>query len=139
MDGAGRAAACRAGLTPILLGATADRPAARRIATAAGAVDLTGHTDIGTAAALVAAARQVVGVDTGLTHMGVAAGVPTVALFGSTCPYRTAPGRPLTVLTLDLPCSPCKRRPLCGGAHPCLSGIGVDDVMAAIPNTVMSA
>ena len=127
------------GLTPLLLGAAADRPAARRIAGVSGAVDLTGHTDIGTAAALVATARQVVGVDTGLTHMGVAAGVPTVALFGSTCPYRSAPGRPLTVLTLDLPCSPCKRRPVCGGAYPCLSGIGVDDVMAAIPNTVMSA
>jgi heptosyltransferase-1 len=123
------------GLAPVLLGGPHDRPAGERITAASGgaARNLAGRTDIAAAAALVAGARLVVGVDTGLTHMGVAAGVPTVALFGSTCPYRTAPGRPLAVLYHGLPCSPCKRTPSCGGAYPCLTGIGVDEVLRSIP------
>ncbi|MDD3651683.1 glycosyltransferase family 9 protein [Immundisolibacter sp.] len=136
-EGAWRALAARLrgelGLTPLLLGAAADRPAAGRIGAAGAAVDLAGRTDIATAAALVAGARLVIGVDTGLTHMGVAAGVPTLALFGSTCPYLAAPGRPLAVLYRGLPCAPCKRSPTCGGAYACLGGIGVDEVLRAIP------
>lgn len=122
------------GVTPVLLGGPTDRPAAGRIAGDGAAVDLAGRTDIPTAAALVAGARVVIGVDTGLTHMGVAAGVPTLALFGSTCPYLAAPGRPLAVLYRGLPCAPCKRSPSCAGAHPCLGGIGVDEVLRAIPS-----
>lgn len=123
------------GLTPLLLGGPGDRAAGERIAAVSGSAarNLAGRTDIATAAALVAGARLVVGVDTGLTHMGVAAGVPTLALFGSTCPYLTAPGRPLTVLYHGLPCSPCKRSPSCGGAYPCLTGIDVDEVLRSIP------
>jgi heptosyltransferase-1 len=136
-EGAWRALAARLrgelGLTPLLLGAAADRPAAGRIAADGAAIDLAGRTDIPTAAALVAGARLVIGVDTGLTHMGVAAGVPTLALFGSTCPYLAAPGRPLKVLYRGLPCAPCKRSPTCAGAHPCLTAIGVDEVLRAIP------
>ncbi|MFZ5491108.1 MAG: glycosyltransferase family 9 protein [Pseudomonadota bacterium] len=127
------------GLTPLLLGAAADRPAAGRIAADGAAIDLTGRTDIAAAAALVAGARLVVGVDTGLTHMGVAAGVPTVALFGSTCPYLVTPGRPVRVLYHGLPCSPCKRSPTCAGSHPCLGGISVDEVLHAIPTEVLRA
>ena len=127
------------GLTPLLLGAAADRLAAGRIAADGAAIDLAGRTDIATAAAVVAGARLVIGVDTGLTHMGVAAGVPTVALFGSTCPYLAVPDRPLTVLYRGLPCSPCKRAPTCAGAYPCLGGIGVDEVLHAIPPQVVPA
>ena len=47
---------------------------------------------LGVSAALIQGADAVIGVDTGLTHMGIAADVPTVALFGSTCPY-TQTGR----------------------------------------------
>lgn len=126
-------------LTPLLLGGPADRLAAGRIAAHGVAVDLVGQTDIPTAAALVAQARLVIGVDTGLTHMGVAAGVPTLALFGSTCPYLAAPGRPLAVLYRGLPCAPCKRSPTCAGAHPCLGGIGVDEVLRAIPSEAVPA
>jgi heptosyltransferase-1 len=123
------------GLTPLLLGGPGEADAGQRIAAASGgaARNLAGRTDIAAAAALVAGARLVVGVDTGLTHMGVAAGVPTLALFGSTCPYLSAPGRPLTVLYHGLSCCPCKRSPSCRGAHPCLTGIGVDEVLRCIP------
>lgn len=43
------------------------------------------------ASALIARARTVVGVDTGLTHLAAALDVPTVALFGATARWRYAP------------------------------------------------
>ena len=78
--------------------------AGQRIEAASGGTvrNLAGRTDIAAAAALVAGARLVVGVDTGLTHMGVAAGVPTLALFGSTCPYLSRP-RPAADRALPRP------------------------------------
>ena len=118
------------GLTPVILGGSADREAARRIVDATpGAITLVGVTSLPEAAALVAGAALVVGVDTGLTHMGPAFGTPTVALFGSTRPYLDA-GRPdASVIWLGLPCSPCRRRPSCGGAFSCLHDIHPERVM----------
>lgn len=118
------------GLAAVILGGPGEREAARRIALAApGAVALAGATSLPEAAALVAQAGLVIGVDTGLTHMGSAFGTPTVALFGSTRPYLDA-GRPdAKVIWLGLPCSPCRRRPSCGGSHDCLHDIHPDRVM----------
>lgn len=45
--------------------------------------------DMQTLAALFARARTVVGVDTGLVHLAVATGAPTIALFGPTDPSLT--------------------------------------------------
>jgi len=42
-------------------------------------------------ASVIARARGVVGVDTGLTHLSAALDVPTVALFGATPQWRYAP------------------------------------------------
>lgn len=130
------------GLRPVLLGGPGDAVAAARIAGAADAaprlrgaagplVNLVGATSLGEAAALVAGAHLVVGVDTGLTHLGVAAGRPTVALFGSTLPYTHAPGHPLRVLHLPLACSPCRTRPTCDGAFTCMAHLDVERVAEA--------
>lgn len=112
------------GLRPLLLGAPADRDAAARIVAmtpaAAGLVDLVGATKLDESAALIARAALLVGVDTGLTHMGSALAVPTVALFGSTRPYLDARAPATRVLYEPLPCSPCKRHPTCGGRFDCM-------------------
>lgn len=122
-----------AGLRPVLLGGPSDREAASRIASAATGplVDLAGATSLGGAAALVQEASLVVGVDTGLTHLGVAMARPTVALFGSTLPYTHAPGRPVTVLHTPMPCAPCRTRPTCGGAWTCMERLETASVLAA--------
>ena len=73
----------------------------------------------------------VIGVDTGLTHMGWAFSVPVIALFGSTCPYRVVPGREGDILYAELHCSPCQRRPTCGGAFDCMSALTPDAVIIA--------
>src|SRR3546814_10861455 len=86
-----------AGLGPcVMFGGPGDRVAAARIAAATQAplINLAGETRLAELPAWLAAAKLVIGVDTGLTHIGIAVGTPTVALFGSTCPYRQGADSP---------------------------------------------
>ncbi len=108
------------GLTPVLLGGPHDREAAARIAAGGVAVDMAGRLPLAQSAALIAGARLLIGVDTGLTHMGVAAGVPTVALFGSTRPYRETGRANVRILYHELACAPCRRHPSCDEAYDCM-------------------
>ncbi len=124
------------GLPVLMLGGPADRGAAvgiaQRTATAGpGLTDLAGGTSLLQAAALIEASRLVIGVDTGLSHMGIAFGRPTLLLFGSTRPYLDTGRANARVLYHPLPCSPCKRRPTCGGAFDCMRRIEVDEVLGA--------
>jgi heptosyltransferase I len=126
----------RTGLTPVLLGGPTDREAAARImASASGSFPLVskvGSTTLGEAAAWVEGAALVVGVDTGLTHLGIAMDRPVVALFGSTRPYTHAPGRRLRVVYEPLPCAPCRTRPTCGGRFDCMERLEVERVAGAV-------
>jgi heptosyltransferase-1 len=112
------------GLVPALLGGPADAEAAARIAVEVpGLVNLVGVLKLDETVAVIEGASLLVGVDTGLTHMGTALGVPTVALFGSTCPYRD-PGTPRSVVLYEqLACSPCRRHPTCGGRYDCMRAL----------------
>lgn len=126
------------GLTPVILGGPDDRAAAERIASAMpGAVVLAGETNIPEAAAVIERAALLVGVDTGLTHMGIAFKTPTVALFGSTRPYLSTGRDNARVIWLGLECSPCRRRPTCHGAFTCLRDITAERVMDEV-RTVLS-
>lgn len=122
------------GLPVALLGGPADRADGARLAAAApeAIVDLTGQTGILDAAAMIARARLAVAVDTGLGHMGVAFGVPTLLLFGATRPYTETMSAAARVLWHALPCAPCRRRPTCGGDYTCMHLITVEAVLAAI-------
>jgi len=84
----------------------------------------------------VSKAKAVIGVDTGLTHMGIAAGVPTVALFGSTCPYTETGRDNVEVIYHNLDCAPCKRRPSCGGAFTCMTEILPSEALEALERTL---
>lgn len=118
-----------AGLTPVMLGGPADAEAAARIAAMApGLVNLAGALKLDETAAAIAQSSLLIGVDTGLTHMGTALKVPTVALFGSTRPYLDARTPSTRILYEALDCSPCHRHPTCGGAFHCMQRHGVDAV-----------
>jgi len=120
-------------IQPVVLGGPADRAgAAQLVKHIPDAVNLVGRTSLGEAAALIQRARLVIGVDTGLTHMGLAFKRPTVALFGSTRPYLDTCHPNAEVIWLGLPCSPCRRRPTCRGAFTCLRDIAPEQVMAAV-------
>ena len=115
----------------VVVGAPADRPRAERIFTGQAVEDKVGACSLDESAALVSQSSLVIGVDTGLTHMGWAFSVPVIALFGSTCPYRVVPGREGEILYAELHCSPCRRRPTCGGAFDCMSALTPDAVINA--------
>lgn len=120
------------GLTPVLLGGPGDGEAAERISDAADihVVNLAGQTSLSEAAAVIDRSELVVAVDTGLGHIGIALGRPSVLLFGSTCPYRNTTRANARVLYHQLPCSPCKRRPTCDGRFDCMQEIEVGEVLA---------
>ncbi len=71
----------------------------------------------------------VVTIDSGLKHMAVAAGIPTVTLFGPTSPDEWHTGGDKSIfMSLKLSCSPCRLRE-CPFGSPCMSGLTVDMVM----------
>jgi heptosyltransferase-1 len=73
------------------------------------------------AAALLARACFVVGVDTGLTHLGAALDVPTIALFGATPRWRYAPYWSARAVSLG----ENKRQPRVSEVIGALVGLGV--------------
>jgi len=121
------------GLPVVILGGPGDRTASASIVAAVGddVIDLTGETGLTQAAALIKHSALLVGVDTGLTHMGIAFHRPTLALFGSTCPYRNTTRDNAWVLYHRFPCSPCRRNPICNGDFSCMAAITVDEVQAS--------
>jgi heptosyltransferase-1 len=120
------------GFQPVVLGGPADAEAAGRIcAPEPHLINLAGVLKLDESVAVIADAQLLVGVDTGLTHMGSALRIPTVALFGSTRPYLQGP-TPLTKVLYDaLPCSPCRRHPTCGGAFTCMAQFTPERVLQA--------
>jgi heptosyltransferase-1 len=120
------------GLQIVLLGGPADKAHAKAItAQTSGLVDLAGQTGLGQCAAIIEQASLLIGVDTGLTHLGIAMKTPTLALFGSTRPYLDPGVDYAKVLYEPLPCSPCRRHPTCGGDFTCMKVHTADSVLAA--------
>ena len=129
----------KTGLTPVLLGGPGDMAAAETICSRApDIVNLVGQTRLDEAVAVVAHAGALIGVDTGLTHMGIAFDIPTVALFGSTCPYTNTTRDNAKVIWLGLPCSPCRRKPTCNGRFDCLREITPENAMATLKSVLKS-
>lgn len=124
------------GLSVVMLGGPGDREAAGRIRDLAtgGPIDLVGKTTLPQATALIAESALLVGVDTGLSHMGIVFDRPSLLLFGSTCPYLDTTCAKVQVLYHRLDCSPCKRRPTCNGAFTCMQSIAVDEVLNVAKN-----
>lgn len=120
----------RYSLAPLVIGTAQDAVVAEEIAASApGGMSVAGLTSLEEVPSRIQSARFVIGVDTGWTHLGVALGLPVVAIFGSTHPYERSDWSPLRVVWLALPCSPCRRRPTCGGAFNCLTDIPPEMVL----------
>lgn len=116
----------------VMLGGPADGPAAQPIAEGNPAlVNLVGRTSLGQCAAIVEQAGLLIGVDTGLTHLGIAMRTPTLALFGPTRPYLDIGTAQAKILYDGIECSPCHRHPTCHGEFTCMRLHTVDKVLAA--------
>jgi heptosyltransferase-1 len=118
----------------VLLGGPNDTAAARRFQDriGTGLYDFTGKTSLAEAAAIIERADLVIGVDTGLTHLGTAFKRPTVALFGATCPYLRTPSPNTVVAYNPQACAPCKRKITCAGRYDCMNTITVVQVLKAV-------
>lgn len=125
----------RHGAECVLIGAPSERARCAEIAAATrqGALVAAGETSVGQMMALLARCDGFAGNDSGAAHVAGALGLPTVALFGSTDPQRTAPpGGRTRVLYHRLDCSPCMARTCRFGHYDCLKRIDVDEVERAL-------
>ena len=90
---------------------------------------------VGELASTLKQVELLVCVDSAPMHLAVALGVPIIALFAPTDPFKLLPGdiATQTVRRMDLPCQPClfdKRMTSCD--MPTCQDIPVDEVMSAI-------
>jgi heptosyltransferase-2 len=96
-------------------------------------LDLTGRTDLITAAGILKSCAAFIGNDSGLMHLAGALGRPTVGIFGSSNPDWTAPLGPRTrvVIPEGFACRPCYRK-TCNQAEFCLDTVKGETVLAAV-------
>ena len=124
----------RFGRPAMILGGPGDVEQGAQIAAQSGRssiYNLCGRTTLGQSAAIIENASLLIGVDTGLTHMGTAFSCPTLALFGATRPYLTTPSPCTLVLYDPLPCSPCRRQPTCQDQFDCMRVLTVERIVRA--------
>jgi len=98
-------------------------------------IDLAGATSLLVLAAVLSLARACVSNDSGAMHLAAAAGVPVVAVFGSTNEQATSPltrqGTRAEVVTNPVWCRPCMLRE-CPIDHRCMTGIEPRRVFEAV-------
>ncbi len=94
------------------------------------ALNLAGKTNLRQLAAVFAGAAVVISTDTGPMHIAAAAGVPVVALFGPTAPWRTGPhGGQHTIIRTAPSCSPCFKKEC--PTSSCMKDIKAEEVYRA--------
>ncbi|MCK4409017.1 MAG: glycosyltransferase family 9 protein [Candidatus Eisenbacteria sp.] len=123
------------GLRVVLLGAPGERELCGDVAREAGAgvTNAAGEMTLGETAAVIAKGSLFIGNDSGPTHMAMALGVPSVALFGPTDPGQFD-FRGHSLVYRDLECSACSfyGSERCHLGHwDCMQSIAPDDVLGA--------
>jgi len=127
------AALAAAGREVVVTGGPGERALTARVAGEHGR-DLGGATDLAGLARVIAGASAIVVGNTGPAHLAAAVGTPVVSLFAPTVPpVRWRPWRvPHELLFVDVPCAGCRARVCPVPGHPCLGGVEVEDVLAAV-------
>jgi ADP-heptose:LPS heptosyltransferase len=132
------AALAAAGRRVVVTGGPGERDLTALVAVAPGAIDLGGATDFAGLAAVIAGADAIVVGNTGPAHLAAAVGTPVVSLYAPTVPaVRWRPWMvPHELLYVDVPCAGCRARSCPVAGHPCLGGVEVADVIAAVEQLV---
>ncbi|RLC08241.1 MAG: lipopolysaccharide heptosyltransferase I [Deltaproteobacteria bacterium] len=121
------------GASVVFTGGPEDREAVQGILSGMkrSAVNFAGKTSLKMLAALYEKTDFLVTTDTGPMHLAAAVGIPVVAIFGPTAPWRTGPfGSGHQVIRAGLKCSPCFKRQ-CQTTE-CMKRIRVEDVLKGI-------
>jgi ADP-heptose:LPS heptosyltransferase len=120
----------------VVTGGTAERPLTARVAgRRPGVTDLGGRVDLAGLAGVLAGAEVVVAGNTGPAHLAAAVGTPVVSLFAPVVPaVRWRPWGARHVLLGDqgAACAGSRARVCPVPGHPCLDGVPVADVVAAV-------
>ena len=120
----------RPDLTVVLFSGKADRPMAQVLEEAISSprlVSMAGTLSLSESGALLSLCTLLLTNDSGMMHLGVAAGRPGIALFGPTDPVATGPvtgpsGHHFSLLIHKVPCAPCLLRE-CPIDHRCMEGL----------------
>ncbi len=99
------------------------------------AVNLCGVTNLREAAEIISRAELYISGCTAMLHVCSTTDTPSIAIYGPTMPEQWAPKKNCTVITHNLPCSPCYnlKDPPCVD-NKCLKNISVDEVWRAVEN-----
>jgi len=124
------------GAAVAVFGAWAERPLAQQVAAELrrrghNALSLAGETTLEDFIALAAACRVFLSNDSGAMHVASALAVPTVAVFGPTEWFATAPAGPRSLIVREpVECSPCMLRD-CPTDHRCMLRVTAERVAQA--------
>ena len=124
------------GASVVIIGGQEDVAAGSAIGVDNCALNLVGETTLLETAGILRRSQLLVSSDSGVLHIGVGLGIPTVSLFGPGIVKKWAPrGKRHSVINHELPCSPCTKfgkTPPCPIGAKCIRKISVDEVFMAV-------
>jgi len=124
------------GIRTVVVGGREDQQQGEVIAGGGLGLNLAGLTSLAETAAVIQKSSLLLSGDSGVLHIGVGLGVPTVSLFGPGRANKWAPrGERHIVINKELPCSPCTTfgtTPPCQNKTKCMSDITVDEVVNVV-------
>ena len=123
------------GFPVIVVGGHEDVVVGEMIIAGLDGVNLAGKTSLSETAAILARACLLISGDSGVLHIAVGLGIPTVSLFGPGIANKWTPrGDSHIVINHRLSCSPCTKfgtTPPCPIGAKCLQEISIDEVFSA--------
>lgn len=124
------------GVKVVVVGGKVDRQQGEVIVAGGLGLNLAGVTSLAETAAVIQRSSLLISGDSGVLHIAVGLGTPTVALFGPGRAKKWAPqGDHHIVINKELPCSPCTTfgtTPPCPINARCMRDITVDEVVNAV-------
>ncbi len=123
------------GLLPVFMGSSADNKLINSIQSKMleKSINAAGRTDLNQASAFISRCRIIAAVDTGLLHMAVGSGRPTVGIFGPTGWKHLAQKSNFRPVASECPynAAPCLRHPVCK-EFDCMKSLKAKDVIDAV-------
>jgi len=124
------------GIRTVVVGGKEDQRQGDRIVSGSAGLNLAGATSLAGTAAVIQRSSLLLSGDSGVLHIAVGLGTPTVSLFGPGRAKKWAPqGDRHIVINRELSCSPCTTfgtTPPCPINARCMQDISVDEVVNAV-------
>jgi lipopolysaccharide heptosyltransferase II len=119
----------------VVIGGKEDMATAASLIATTDGLNLAGTTSLAETAAIIEQSTMLISGDSGILHIGVGFGIPTVSLFGPGIAQKWSPqGVRHLVINLHLTCSPCTTfgyTPKCRHHAKCIQEITPDEVVQA--------